>query len=283
MKYITASCIRFETNDDGLPSSVMICIRLKTKTHSSQVRTGYLANGITPFFTCYAINARGIEGSGPVRSPSDLTMEALADDLEAARMTLGLKRWVMAGHSTGGMVALIYALRYPEALAGLILVGSAASHRYVNGSIYDPHHPRAAELYERQQAMTRGDPDGAKRYRELVFTLSVADPARTPLSRWGPSFGRVSAERLQAFIQEVPRFDVEPDLARIAVPTLVIVGRYDPQCPIENSERIANGIPGARLVVCEHSGHFPFIEEPDVFRNAVERFATGLQSHQELR
>ena len=245
--------------------------------------TSPLAEGLTPLFTCYAINARGIEGSGPVREPTDLTMEALADDLEAARVALGLERWVMAGHSTGGMVALIYALRYPEAMTGLILVGSAASHRYVNGSIYDPRHPRAAELYERLQAMTRGSPDGAKRYRELVFTLSVADPARTPLSRWGTSFGRVSTERLQAFIQHIPRFDVESDLSRIAVPTLIIVGRYDPQCPLENSEHIASGIPGARLVVCEHSGHFPFIEEPDVFRKAIGGFVAELQSRQELQ
>ena len=130
--------------------------------------TSPFAERLTPFFTCYAINARGIEGSGPVRSPTDLTMEALADDLEAARVALGLKRWIMAAYSTGGMVALIYALRYPEAVAGLILSDTAASHRYVNGSIYDPHHPRAAELYERQQAMMRGDPEGAKRYRELL-------------------------------------------------------------------------------------------------------------------
>jgi proline iminopeptidase len=242
-----------------------------------------LAEGLTPFFTCYAINARGIDGSGPVHSPDDLTMEGLADDLEAARVALGLKCWVMAGHSTGGMVTLIYALRYPEALAGLILSGTAASHRYVNGSIYDPHHPRAAELYEYLQAMSRGDPEGAKRYRELVFTLSVANPARTPLSRWGTSFGLVSTERLQAFVQHVPCFDVEPDLPRIAVPTLVIIGRYDPQCPLENSERIANAIPEARLVVCEHSGHFPFIEEPEVYREAVRRFAFGLQSRWESR
>jgi pimeloyl-ACP methyl ester carboxylesterase len=156
----------------------------------------------------------------------------------------------------------------------------------VNGSIYDPHHPHGAELFERMQAMLRGDSEGAKRYRELVFTLSVADPARTPLSRWGASSGRFSAQRLQAFIrsiQNTPRFDVEPDLSRITVPTLVIVGRYDPQCPIENSECIAKGIPGARLVVCEQSGHFPFIEEPDVFRDAVRHFAVELQSHWELR
>jgi pimeloyl-ACP methyl ester carboxylesterase len=245
--------------------------------YSAVSGTSPLAEGFTPHFMCYAINARGIEGSGPVRSPADLTMEALADDLEAARIALGLERWVMAGHSTGGMVALIYALRYPEALLGLILSGSAASHRYVNGSIYDPCHPHAAELHERLQAMLRGDPEGAKRYRELVFTLSVADPTRTPLSQWGTSFGRVSAERLQAFIQHMPGYDLEPDLPRITAPTLVIVGRYDPQCPIENSERIAESIPGARLMVCEHSGHFPFIEEPVVFRETVQHFATELR------
>jgi pimeloyl-ACP methyl ester carboxylesterase len=41
---------------------------------------------------------------------------------------------------------------------------------------------------------------------------------------------------------------------------------------LENSRRIAANIPGAQLVICEHSGHFPYVEEPAVFQAAIDQF-----------
>src|SRR5260370_39962093 len=97
-----------------------------------------LAEMLATLFACYAINARGIGASGPLRGQENLGMVGLADDLAAARLALGLPPWVVVGASTGGMGALQFAVRHVEALAGLILVGTAASQRFVQGSIYDP-------------------------------------------------------------------------------------------------------------------------------------------------
>ncbi len=83
-------------------------------------------------------------------------MTMLADDLEAARQALGYDSWVLMGHSIGGMVILIYATKYPQAIRGLILVSTAASSRFISGSIYDPHSPHAAELAAANRAMTKG-------------------------------------------------------------------------------------------------------------------------------
>lgn len=47
-----------------------------------------LVEPLLPYLTCYAINARGLMESDPVRSPAHLTMAALADDLEVARLAL---------------------------------------------------------------------------------------------------------------------------------------------------------------------------------------------------
>jgi proline iminopeptidase len=232
-----------------------------------------LAQMLTPFFTCYAINARAIGGSGPVRGPQDLTMAGLADDLEAARHRLGCGPWVVVGHSTGGMVALIYACRYPHALSGLILIGTAASHRFLEGSLFNPQHPHALELARANQALMGGTPEGRAYWEETLWSLSVADPERTPLPRQG-FFSGFSYQRSMAFVNELSHFDLEDNLPQIHVPTLVIGGRSDPQAPLENSERIAAALPGAHLVICEHSGHFPYIEEPGVVRQAVRWFAT---------
>ncbi len=229
-----------------------------------------LAEMLTPHFACYAINARGIGASGPVRSPADLEMEGLADDLEAARRALGLPPWVVVGASTGGMVALSYAVRHPAGLAALVLVGTGASHRFVAGSIYDPNHPRAAEMQRASQALATGSAEGVATWRRTIWSLSVRDPEHTP--RPPGMRGFFSVERLQGFINALPRFDLEEAIRQISVPTLIMVGRHDPQAPLANSERMAAAIPGSRLVIFEHSGHFPYIEEPDAFRAALRRF-----------
>lgn len=239
-----------------------------THQYTGVATTGPLPDMLTPHVTLYALNARGIGESGPVRDTADLEMNGLADDLEAARQALGLPAWVVVGASTGGMVALSYAVRHPAGLAGLVLVGTGASHRFVQGSIYDPEHPRA-EMQRAYQALASGTPEGAAEYRRTVWSLSVHDPdtPRPPGMR-----SAFSLERFRAFANEMPRFDLEEAITQIRVPTLVIVGRHDPQAPLENSRRIAAAIPGARLVICEHSGHFPYVEEPAAFQAAIDQF-----------
>ncbi len=252
-----------------------------THQYTSVSPTGPLPDMLTPFLTCYALNARGIGASGPVRDPADLGMHRLADDLEAARLALKLPAWVVIGASTGGMVALTYAVRHPAGLAGLILVGTGASHRTFTGSIYDPNHPRAAEMQRAFQALHSGTPEGAALYRRTVWNLSVRDPEHTP--RPPGMRSAFSTERLMAFINELPGFDLEEAITQIRVPTLVIVGRHDTQAPLENSQRLAAAIPGARLVICEQSGHFPYVEEPAVFQAAIRTFLheSGLHTQEQ--
>jgi pimeloyl-ACP methyl ester carboxylesterase len=71
------------------------------------------------------------------------------------------------------------------------------------------------------------------------------------------------------------RLDYRPRLGEIRVPTLLLVGRHDPQIPPACSEELASGIPDARLVVFEMSGHYPFIEEARAFWPMVGDFLGG--------
>ncbi|HEY4572527.1 MAG TPA: alpha/beta hydrolase, partial [Thermoanaerobaculia bacterium] len=59
-------------------------------------------------------------------SPRSLALEGMVSDLEALRWELGLDQWVFWGMSGGGWLAQIYARRYPDALAGIIVEGACA-------------------------------------------------------------------------------------------------------------------------------------------------------------
>jgi proline iminopeptidase len=57
-------------------------------------------------------------------------MEETVEDLEAVRKALGFVTWDFAGHSTGGMLGLMYSVTHPKSLSSLIVVGAAASKDY---------------------------------------------------------------------------------------------------------------------------------------------------------
>jgi proline iminopeptidase len=66
--------------------------------------------------------------------------------------------------------------------------------------------------------------------------------------------------------------DYKARLPEIQAPTLLCVGRYDPQTPIACSQELARGIPNSKLVVLEMSGHYPFVEEPGRFAEEMTVF-----------
>jgi proline iminopeptidase len=62
---------------------------------------------------------------------------------------------------------------------------------------------------------------------------------------------------------------VRERLGEISAPALVVVGRHDWITSVGQAEALASGLPNARLVVFEQSGHMPFVDEPEEFRRVV--------------
>lgn len=241
-----------------------------------------LVNGLAASFRVYAINPRGLAGSGPVRDERDHTMIGFADDLRHARQALDVPRWVATGTSTDGMVALLQALNDPDGAGGLILIATAASYRFMCDNAHNtPSHPRHAD-FRAAQELSQDDPAQAG---QRLWQLSLADPDQPGLPDAATITGSSSHARMMAFGSRLADFDLEPELPRIRCPALIIGGRLDPVCPPAHSERIAAAIPHAELRVFEHSGHMPFWEQPGLFRRTVfdwahrHRLAQTLQGH----
>ena len=69
-------------------------------------------------------------------------------------------------------------------------------------------------------------------------------------------------------------WDWRPALGRVQAPTLPCTGRRDP-IPVASARRVGTQLPNARLLIVKDSGHFPFVEQPDVFLPAAKRFLGG--------
>jgi proline iminopeptidase len=75
--------------------------------------------------------------------------------------------------------------------------------------------------------------------------------------------------------REAASMDLRPQLGKIKVPTLVLVGRHDFITNVAMAEEMVKHIPNARLEVFEDSGHFALVEEPEKFYRVIKEFVGG--------
>lgn len=198
-------------------------------------------------------------------------------DADALREHLGHERVVVLGHSYGGFLALRYALAHPDRVRGLVLVSTAATMQ---------HWDRVHE----ELAARRATPAQLRAFEDRPF-VDDADMSATLQALLPLYFHRPDPEVLAAFGREarfsaaasaaggrcMADYDVRGDLAGLDVPTLVLAGRHDFIMPADlTAVPLAAAVPGAELVVFEDSGHFPFIEEQEVFLRVVRRWLTRL-------
>ncbi|MBY6036996.1 alpha/beta hydrolase [Fictibacillus nanhaiensis] len=262
------------TKGKGLP----VCI---THHYSEFNNTGdYFAETFTDSYKVYLVNLKEAGNSSKSIHPHELSMFDAVYDLEAIRKVLGYSSWIYAGHSTGGMIGVLYGIHCSPSLRSLIIVGSAA-RKYANSSsecIYHKGHPKFEYMQELIERLKNQNLSYAER-----FEISKE---RTKLSLFKPEkydeyfslniHKKMSAVRMNFFIREEMIFDVTRQLISITTPTLIIGGRHDVQCPVSFSLEMQRLLPSSFLEIFEESNHYPFLEEASLFRNVVEEFEKNL-------
>jgi proline iminopeptidase len=191
---------------------------------------------------------RGHGASDP-SAPGDYTHARWAEDVRGFMAALAPGRFALLGHSYGGFIALEFAVRYPDLLTSLVLVGTSAG-------------PVAAD-----PPPVRDDPA----LREL-FRGQWPHFFAGPDKHWGV-FRRLTFSREPfeaAFRRELPRYDLRKEVADLPVPTLLVVGGQDHYRA--GMEWLAGRLPRSQLAVLEGAAHLPFLEQPVAFRATVDDF-----------
>ncbi|CAN7290560.1 alpha/beta fold hydrolase [Rossellomorea sp. LjRoot5] len=241
-----------------------------THHYSEFNETGdYFAETFTETNQVFLINLREAGESEKAHEPYHLSMLETIFDLEAIREALGFRQWGFAGHSTGGMLGVLYGIHFSRSLDYTVIVGAAAREymTFSKDCIYNESHHDFSRMQELIEALKQpGLPHGKRKELSVERTkLSLHKPERySELFSLGIHKG-MSAARMNFFIRELPIYDVTRKLEFIGVPTLIMCGRFDVQCPLKYSIEMAEGIPDSRLVIFERSNHYPFLEEAERF------------------
>lgn len=229
----------------------------------------------TTHYTVYLINLRGCGNSSDSTVHDDFSFKNSVQDLEAIRSALGFVQWSLAGHSTGGMLGLIYALMNPNSLKKIVVGGLSASSHYMShpDSIYCKNNPNNSRLLQILKLLK--DPTKSLEERRALnkewSLMSIYKKENYNKIMAKPNSGKVVNKRLDYFIStELKNFDLTERLKTIKLPTYIYCGRFDTQCPFVFSEEIASLIPNACLTIFEESSHNPFVEEEGVFNSFVK-------------
>jgi 3-oxoadipate enol-lactonase / 4-carboxymuconolactone decarboxylase len=198
----------------------------------------------------------------PAGSVSDLTERLLAT-LDA----LGVQRFGYAGCALGGAIGIELALRHPERVASLALI--AASPRFGTADEF-----RQRGVIVRTNGLdpiARTSPD-----RWFTNGFAATQPA---ITEWAVQMVRTTDPGCYiAACEALASFDVRPQLARVGVPTLVLVGSDDQVTGPAEARTLVAGIPDARLAVVPGASHLVPVEQPAAVTDLLVRhFSTAWQ------
>ncbi len=208
-------------------------------------------------YRCIGIDWRGFGKSD--KPISGYSFDRLADDIRIVVETLQLTNFTLAGHSTGGGIAIKYIARYNGyGVSKLVLIDAAA--------------PRGFTKETADQLLTETLNDRPKMIQG-VTDIFFFQYITKPLSDWFFQMGLEAAGWSTAAVVIMLRdANLEADLQKIAVPTLIVHGIHDKVIPFAQAQELNQKIRNSQLVPFLNSGHGTFYDERDKFNQLMRQF-----------
>ena len=189
-----------------------------------------------------------------------------ASDLARFMDALRIEAAVIAGGSSGGLVAQRIAIDYPERVLGLVLLGSPLTLRGKPG-VQEAWDSTVSKLSDPMDPIfVREFVDGvlAQPVPQEFLEMMVQENLKAPAFVWQATFAGLMQD------------DFSQELGRIKAPTLIVWGDRDAILPRSDQERLAALIPRARLVVYPGAGHVFYWEEPERTASDLAAFVERL-------
>lgn len=187
---------------------------------------------------------------------ADMTAEFLED--------IGIASCDVIGHSHGGRVALMLALRHPKKVDKLVLTGAAG----LRG--------RPTEAQKKRTAAYRR----LKNISDLLDKAKILGPLPEKMreslrKRYGSAdYNALDAEMRKTFVKLV-NTDLKDRLSEVRAPTLLVWGSEDAETPLWMGRQMEKSIPDAGLVILQGGTHYAYLEKLDTFLRVVEHFLFG--------
>lgn len=215
-------------------------------------------------------------------------IEEMISSADEALDQLGIHGQVdVVGHSMGGLAALAYAIERPEHTRRLVLANSmsgfpSAARCGFPGSAFQINEADYWRIIVWGIRLNAGRGDLAlhKKLQNLMEGTSYHNKSFfTPVEINADDYEKGVPIRTIWSRNMYKQLSYADRLRNVQAETLILAGRYDPEASIQCSEELLQGIPNGQLFIFEQSGHFPYIEETDLFKQTLENFIIEGETH----
>ena len=198
---------------------------------------------------------------GSAKDIASGTPDYLTASVEAAARALGIGRVHLVGHSMGGAVAALLALRQPELVASLTLIASAGLGSEINTAFIDGfvRASRRREAVEVLGLLVRDPALVSRTMVEDVLRYKRLDGVSTALAKIAEAWFSGGRQSL----------DLAPQIAMLEMPAQVIWGREDQIIPVAHAEAFASRLP---VHILDQSGHLPHMEKAGEVNRLLKQF-----------
>ncbi|HWI62253.1 MAG TPA: alpha/beta hydrolase [Symbiobacteriaceae bacterium] len=235
-----------------------------------------------------AFDQRGTLRSEPYGEGEPVSLAELVEDAEALRLSLGVERWAVLGHSYGGYLAVLYALAYPGSVSALVLESPTFSFTLSEQSLLRKNAALFAAAGEREHAdrcLALAEVD-APHDRELWELGALLGPRAGGVMHAGsdwdflnriargaglaPEVWGNSARTRGLILAEGSIYrSIMPRLKELTMPVLLMKGEHDPITCEKQVAAFVETVPHGRLERFASSGHWIRHEESERFNAAV--------------
>jgi proline iminopeptidase len=235
-------------------------------------------------FTIVYLDSRGTGRSGRAQTLKEYTWDDLVGDLEALRAHLKQQETWLMGHSEGGVQVLQYAIKHPNRVKGMVLLTSEA---VMDDAVFadirrrqllrlgQPWYESAAKAFENETPPATDEAFAEN--LKAALPLYWSDPAKIEPFQDDFAAALPSAQAAVASYESgrYP-FDLRDQLKSMTAPALIVVGDDDIVCSPEAAITLHLALPNSKLLLIEDCGHFPWMEQPEVFEKKVSQFLRSM-------
>lgn len=209
-------------------------------------------------------------------SEKTMNMDLMVKDIEALRKNLKIDKWVLMGHSFGGMLAYNYAVKFPDRTLGLIQSSSGGMDlsllEIFNISTYLSDVERDSLSYYSRKIQL-GDTTYAVQLKRGMFLAPAYVYDRKNISIIAHRLTQGNSQVNSLIWQDLRdiNFDLKNQLKNFNKPTLIIQGKED-FLGTDLAVKANTILPNSELVILNETRHYGWLDSPEQFYNCIEEF-----------
>jgi pimeloyl-ACP methyl ester carboxylesterase len=195
-----------------------------------------------------------LPGHGESGGEGEEEIVTYAEQVYAFLQAVGVRKVFLVGHSMGGAIVQTLALAHPEAIKGIVLVGTGVRLKVL---------PK----------ILNGIKNNFEEIVPKIIQFAYSQKTPSELIAGGVSqMLQCRPEVLYGDFAACDRFDVMKEVEKIDLPTLILCGEDDELTPVKYSQFLHSRIKGSRLEVLPNAGHMVMMESPQAFNEKIREF-----------